>query len=136
MSNMQAPRWPHPAHNPLLVHLSPSPQSELLLVFVSSAPSMVNRPSGLQTKVAGNNHSLDLAGTLVNGDHAGIAINPLHIGFTRIAEAAMNLNRLGGHTVHHLAGIQLGFRRRRSHPAAGIFQPSGVVDEPASSFDL
>src|ERR1700691_363959 len=38
----------------------------------------------LQTKVARDDHALDLAGALVDGDYAGVAVHALDIGFARI----------------------------------------------------
>src|ERR1700722_2949112 len=44
----------------------------------------------LPQQIASDHHALHLAGALVNGENARIAIHPLHVTFARITQAAVN----------------------------------------------
>src|SRR5580700_3882935 len=74
----------------------------------------------LQSQVPRNDHPLDLAGPLVDGDHSRVTVHALDIGLPRITDAAVDLHRFGRDTIHHFAGVELSLGCGRSHAPPGI----------------
>src|SRR5712664_2315290 len=84
MSDMQPARRPHATQNPTLLPFSPRRQtlllfsvSSVLILTFSFSDQKTNRQECLFYSNAGeqiprNDHPLDLAGALINGDHARI----------------------------------------------------------------
>src|ERR1700730_5126105 len=73
-------------------------------------------PSSVPQQGAGNHYPLHLAGTFVKGENARVAVETLDVGFARVADASVDLQRLVSHAIGHLARVQLGARGVRSQP--------------------
>src|SRR5262249_11709933 len=78
------------------------------------APLEMTKMLSLQ-QIPRGDHALHLAGACVNRDVGGVAVHALDVGFTRVAEAAVNLHRFVRDSIRHFAGVQLCLRRSAAH---------------------
>ena len=77
--------------------------------------------------MGGDDHPLDLVGTLVDGGDLGIAVEPLHLHALQIAVAAEDLQGIVGDFQGDIRGVLL--RHGGFHAVGGVllFQISGAV---------
>src|ERR1700737_1371086 len=77
----------------------------IMLSMVARSPSC-----GFLLDLAGDDEALDLVGALIDLGEADVAEQPLDAVVTRIAVAAMDLQRVGDVFHRHVGGEQLGLR--------------------------
>lgn len=84
----------------------------------------------------GNGAQLHVGGSLIDGTDLGITIVFLLGEVTGEAHAAHPVNALGGGTLCHLRGVELGHGRLLQEGYAGLLQASRIVGEQASRLNL
>src|SRR6478672_9030887 len=92
--------------------LSEKSTPEPLAAWVADGAAVataIGVPPGLRLEhPVGDHHLLDLAGPLVDLGDAGVAEVALDVVFLGVAVAAVDLQRLVGHPLGHLGGVELG----------------------------